>query len=1180
MASNLIDTNCILDLMNILVKPEFIPARKNDKDAEKENVYSIFDTALKNCLEAFWKTLEGEKHLAFRNIFQENRNKLKHKCNAESIVQTYLEVCEVLLYTLHTIMQEKMTEFKKREKRELKPNEAPPLSPDTLSVSHQKTILSLLQFIVVLGVCPHLQPGVGIPIEKRSEYGKLLLESSMSSNMSNEEHHVSLLQTLWVLVTCLKSPSLAQILLSCHFGDILAALLQVIHGGCEGKSESRTTTRLQTDIDHKDECGASDEEKVKPDAGKWTPATVVDMITHKSEAYFIDKTKNSSEDQPLCSLQTGEKATKSTNTESQVYNRDDHKATDVDSEQWTRDTSFCEECLSDLLKKVHPALVVRELLILQGAPGPNFTKKQSVNRKFALCRSPPWLRRICGRMLSDILTGPDGVINIIKGMLGNLPDDSKVGTPDWRKFDAVAKVIATCPSYMESMEEYYQKISSQILQLLHPRDRQIGRGLLRVACTTISLMAAQNMVLTEKHLIQPLCRPLILTTEYQELDTRHGDQFIIVDEKEMRECIEGLHKVFVGGAEPSSRLYPSLLPVCQPLFELFCFTRGGTSHLSSSSQEVIVSVLKNLDPPLCLSVLKFLLLQDHTDMCTKSMKVMSPNLIFAVGDQGGVEIVTRLQSDTGERNHNRVVRAFVDILKPLQHTGVTGDFLIFTLKELQRIITDEISSEDDTLPGSSPTPHSSDSSSQCLLDIEDRHNRELRSYDQKVLVLSVLAQLCEDLGPSCIKSPSQTLSFVQATLERAIQICSQSEDEMTGYFESETLSMAMGLLTAMLSGAVEMNDKDRSDMSSLMPLLDEVSRVHADPSMQEMASDLRIAIATHGVVWSEKLKQKAPQEKDSSNSGKSQSKPLIEELSSTETQQQQVNRKTDNDRTKEKVDQTELDQAMEEICDPLIPVRGHALITMCRLIKNKDPEALTRQENLLKIFQENLTHPDSYLYLAAVNGLVAMADIFPDVIIPCLVQEYRGSLSKIDKVKCNRSKVNMEGKHDAETRMKVGECLVQSSRKLGDLAPKYRDVLVSAFLMGAKDPDPLIRASCMSNLGEVCSVLRFYLGPIIQEVFTCCSALLKSDSDVEVRKASALTLTLILRGLGKNVLQVLGSVIRDLYQLLKLTERSEKDEGVRRQIILAYNELDDIMREELFPKQVLQKKIRVLDSES
>lgn len=53
-----------------------------------------------------------------------------------------------------------------------------------------------------------------------------------------------------------------------------------------------------------------------------------------------------------------------------------------------------------------------------------------------------------------------------------------------------------------------------------------------------------------------------------------------------------------------------------------------------------------------------------------------------------------------------------------------------------------------------------------------------------------------------------------------------------------------------------MNEKDRDDMQILMPLLDTVSKVHSDLSVQEMASDLRIAIATHGAVWSDKLQKK------------------------------------------------------------------------------------------------------------------------------------------------------------------------------------------------------------------------------------------------------------------------------------------------------------------------------------
>lgn len=53
-----------------------------------------------------------------------------------------------------------------------------------------------------------------------------------------------------------------------------------------------------------------------------------------------------------------------------------------------------------------------------------------------------------------------------------------------------------------------------------------------------------------------------------------------------------------------------------------------------------------------------------------------------------------------------------------------------------------------------------------------------------------------------------------------------------------------------------MNEKDRDDMQILMPLLDTVSKVHSDVTVQEMASDLRIAIATHGAVWSDRLQKK------------------------------------------------------------------------------------------------------------------------------------------------------------------------------------------------------------------------------------------------------------------------------------------------------------------------------------
>lgn len=83
---------------------------------------------------------------------------------------------------------------------------------------------------------------------------------------------------------------------------------------------------------------------------------------------------------------------------------------------------------------------------------------------------------------------------------------------------------------------------------------------------------------------------------------------------------------------------------------------------------------------------------------------------------------------------------------------------------------------------------------------------------------------------------------------------------------------------------------------------------------------------------------------------------------------------------------------MEEICDFLIFVRGYVLIIMCRLMKQRDLEVVSKQGMILKIFQENLSYSDFYFYLLFVNGLVVMVDIFFDIVIFCFVQEFRGSV--------------------------------------------------------------------------------------------------------------------------------------------------------------------------------------------
>ena len=62
-----------------------------------------------------------------------------------------------------------------------------------------------------------------------------------------------------------------------------------------------------------------------------------------------------------------------------------------------------------------------------------------------------------------------------------------------------------------------------------------------------------------------------------------------------------------------------------------------------------------------------------------------------------------------------------------------------------------------------------------------------------------------------------------------------------------------------------------------------------------------------------------------------------------------------------------------------------------------------------------------------------------------------------------------EGSEDQEmaVRTKVGEALVKITKELGEVTPKYKNLLLNSFFSAANDPDHLVRASSLSNMGKL-----------------------------------------------------------------------------------------------------------------
>ena len=68
-----------------------------------------------------------------------------------------------------------------------------------------------------------------------------------------------------------------------------------------------------------------------------------------------------------------------------------------------------------------------------------------------------------------------------------------------------------------------------------------------------------------------------------------------------------------------------------------------------------------------------------------------------------------------------------------------------------------------------------------------------------------------------------------------------------------------------------------------------------------------------------------------------------------------------------------------------------------------------------------------------------------------------------------------------------------------------------------------------------------------------------------------------IKGVSLGFPQVLDSVLLNLYRILKHVVRTEQDQTILLHVQLALDELDQIMRQYLFPRQRLTKRIHVLD---
>ena len=277
-------------------------------------------------------------------------------------------------------------------------NDAPRLPADSLSVGDQKTVLTALQFVVILGISPNLLPGVGIPLEKRSGFASVL---NSQCTIKSERR---LFECVDTLVDCVAQPSLGSLVLSRHLGDILSGLIQICYAPVSAYSNANNDT--YSNISGSTCCVLLDESQKS--------------VEIREAVLPIPNSNSSVQLHPYDACKV---SCKSVELDGGLF------ITSVE-----REKCICN--LERILDRVYQPIVIRELLLLQGSRA--HASKQSVkdnerssisgeNKKtrgrkqsVSSLQTPKWMTNICGQLLSERLMKPNGVKAVLHGFLEGL----------------------------------------------------------------------------------------------------------------------------------------------------------------------------------------------------------------------------------------------------------------------------------------------------------------------------------------------------------------------------------------------------------------------------------------------------------------------------------------------------------------------------------------------------------------------------------------------------------------------------------------------------------------------------------------------------------------------------------------------------------------------------------------
>ncbi|CAI5739735.1 unnamed protein product [Peronospora destructor] len=820
----------------------------------------------------------------------------------------------------------------------------------------------------------------------------------------------------------------------------------------------------------------------------------------------------------------------------------------------------------------------------------------------------------CGSLLSRLLMENGGIVATIEMLLGGVEEGNTQARMQ------VATLICQCPSG-EDAKKYATALCTQVCELLlaavtPEKGNTTSKLLGEMAALLADQVAIRRPKLFDTQILSVLFHPLLI---YEDSRYDVSVPAIEASEEALTRCV-GIARLLICGPPPSQRFLQALAPVVRPLLHMYAFAASSKSCLATPLRATLITWIRSCSSAAILlqvAVLPVTLpLQPTQAACGYEQNYAEdawrPLRQFCAGGGGGISLrlIQSSTSSVGETDGTpelltALIMPLVELLgdKELQDSEVVGDLFSSLLLTYMHVRKDgEADSIDCGANSNAP-------SALALYDLK----KQPTSAEGVEIVLMLLLALIECLGPSVLRSAATVLQCIATVLEvynapvphiadkkqqsESIIQTEHTEGEEEG---DEILTICLGVVMTILEvGSSLRSDSEEQQLCAMLPVLEKLSR-HPRPEAAELASNARAQILSRGAAKSS----------DANITGAG--KQSFEEV---------------------------LQKAEQDLSSELVPLRARGIVTLTRLVRQShshvcDAEWIPRVHILARAFLLHLQDSESYVFLAAVQGLASLADTHPDVAIPALVKAL-GDLN-----------------NSLESRIKLSEALLFSAKRCGETLPKYGKLFVYAYLDCIRPSSSMkkrmeriqkeaskrvqlvqevdiderkvaareeaeysdnesqseqellaaatLRASCLSNLAEVCALLQWGLQPYLMDVLTCVFGVIQfelklkakrrsmaaggdviEDNDqkklrkhleeerqervVTVRRGAVFVLRYLVELLGWKMLEIMPDQLSPLYHTLKHVARVDWDGVVVFHAKRALSALDNVMRAELLP---------------